>query len=703
MLDHGMILGGRYEVQEHIGTGGMANVYRAWDRESRRYVALKVLKNEYYDDEVFIRRFIKEAEATINIDHPNIVEIYDADFKDGYHYIVMELVPGMTLKKYIRRYGRLSARETVDIARQIGQGLKAAHAHHIVHRDIKPQNIIICEDGRVKVTDFGIARIASGDTLSANTMGSVQYFSPEQARGGFSDERSDIYSLGITIYEMATGKVPFDGENNVAVALMHLKEEITPPRCYFPDIPESLEKIILKCTMKSPNQRYQNADALLRDLDLVFEIPDGSFVHSDSLVDDSPTVKRDEDEIAKIKKGLRQPEDTDEGTDGSGEEGGSDLSDPSNGNGGRNHVDDPDEEEEDEEESKVGMQRLILVLAIMAGLFFAGIIAYLIGSSFDIIHRGQESTTETPTEITTEATTATEEPGVTMIYLTGMTREEVEEALEELDLIANFVYVDGADSGTEGLMVVAQDHAKGEKVPPKTTITVTLGPDPSLTVEQVEVPALLNMKEEKARETLEGLGLEVKLAYTNSDTVKEGYVADQSPKGGSVVNKGFKVTITISKGVSQARVPTLSGLSQEAAEKELNRVGLVLGKVSSGYSGEVGVGEVISQDIKSGTMVDRGTAVSIVISLGEQQSYRYEGEVRIEESPFQEDETGTVKLVMKQNGKKTVVFDEDGMTSEDFPLEVTFDAEEEGKATVTMYINGEEYNTYPVTVNAMAD
>ena len=703
MLDHGMILGGRYEVQEHIGTGGMANVYRAWDRESRRYVALKVLKNEYYDDEVFIRRFIKEAEATINIDHPNIVEIYDADFKDGYHYIVMELVPGMTLKKYIRRYGRLSARETVDIARQIGQGLKAAHAHHIVHRDIKPQNIIICEDGRVKVTDFGIARIASGDTLSANTMGSVQYFSPEQARGGFSDERSDIYSLGITIYEMATGKVPFDGENNVAVALMHLKEEITPPRCYFPDIPESLEKIILKCTMKSPNQRYQNADALLRDLDLVFEIPDGSFVHSDSLVDDSPTVKRDEDEIAKIKKGLRQPEDTDEGTDGNGEEGGSDLLDSSNGNGGRNHVDDPDEEEEDEEESKVGMQRLILVLAIMAGLFFAGIIAYLIGSSFDIIHRGQESTTETPTEITTEATTATEEPGVTMIDLTGMTREEVEEALEELDLIANFVYVDGADSGTEGLMVVAQDHAKGEKVPPKTTITVTLGPDPSLTVEQVEVPALLNMKEEKARETLEGLGLEVKLAYTNSDTVKEGYVADQSPKGGSVVNKGFKVTITISKGVSQARVPTLSGLSQEAAEKELNRVGLVLGKVSSGYSGEVGVGEVISQDIESGTMVDRGTAVSIVISLGEQQSYRYEGEVRIEESPFQEDETGTVKLVMKQNGKKTVVFDEDGMTSEDFPLEVTFDAEEEGKATVTMYINGEEYNTYPVTVNAMAD
>ena len=703
MLDHGMILGGRYEVQEHIGTGGMANVYRAWDRESRRYVALKVLKNEYYDDEVFIRRFIKEAEATINIDHPNIVEIYDADFKDGYHYIVMELVPGMTLKKYIRRYGRLSARETVDIARQIGQGLKAAHAHHIVHRDIKPQNIIICEDGRVKVTDFGIARIASGDTLSANTMGSVQYFSPEQARGGFSDERSDIYSLGITIYEMATGKVPFDGENNVAVALMHLKEEITPPRCYFPDIPESLEKIILKCTMKSPNQRYQNADALLRDLDLVFEIPDGSFVHSDSLVDDSPTVKRDEDEIAEIKKGLRQPEDTDEGTDGNGEEGGSDLLDSSNGNGGRNHVDDPDEEEEDEEESKVGMQRLILVLAIMAGLFFAGIIAYLIGSSFDIIHRGQESTTETPTEITTEATTATEEPGVTMIDLTGMTREEVEEALEELDLIANFVYVDGADSGTEGLMVVAQDHAKGEKVPPKTTITVTLGPDPSLTVEQVEVPALLNMKEEKARETLEGLGLEVKLAYTNSDTVKEGYVADQSPKGGSVVNKGFKVTITISKGVSQARVPTLSGLSQEAAEKELNRVGLVLGKVSSGYSGEVGVGEVISQDIESGTMVDRGTAVSIVISLGEQQSYRYEGEVRIEESPFQEDETGTVKLVMKQNGKKTVVFDEDGMTSEDFPLEVTFDAEEEGKATVTMYINGEEYNTYPVTVNAMAD
>ena len=212
LLQKGTFLGGRYEILEHIGSGGMADVYKARCHKLNRYVAIKVLRREYCDNESFVRKFTVEAQSTAGLIHPNIVNIYDAGNEEGIHYIVMELAEGMTLKRYIRRYGRLSARETVDFAIQIASGLQAAHEHHIIHRDIKPQNILVSDSGTIKVTDFGIARAASSNTISSNVMGSVRYLSPEQARGGYADERSDIYSLGITIYEMATGKVPFDGK-----------------------------------------------------------------------------------------------------------------------------------------------------------------------------------------------------------------------------------------------------------------------------------------------------------------------------------------------------------------------------------------------------------------------------------------------------------------------------------------------------------
>ena len=294
LLQKGTFLGGRYEILEHIGSGGMADVYKAKDLTLGRFVAIKVLKAEFSEDINFVTKFRSvEAQSTAGLTHPNIVNIYDAGNEEGVHYIVMELAEGMTLKRYIRRYGRLSARETVDFAIQIASGLQAAHEHHIIHRDIKPQNILVSDSGTIKVTDFGIARAATGDdTISSSAMGSVRYLSPEQARGGYADERSDIYSLGITIYEMATGKVPFDGENTVAIALMHLRDEITPPRCYFPDIPASLEKIILKCTMKQPEQRYQSAAELILDLQKVFLSPDGSYVYVNPLVDDYPTIQR---------------------------------------------------------------------------------------------------------------------------------------------------------------------------------------------------------------------------------------------------------------------------------------------------------------------------------------------------------------------------------------------------------------------------
>ena len=248
MVKNGIILGKRYEVISKIGAGGMADVYKGKDHMLNRYVAIKVLKKEFKEDENFVRKFRSEAQAAAGLIHPNVVNVYDVGEDRGLYYMVMELVEGITLKEYIDKKGRLSHKETISIAIQMCTGIGVAHAANIIHRDIKPQNIIISKDGKVKVTDFGIAKATTSNTISSNAMGSVHYTSPEQARGGFSDQKSDIYSIGITLYEMVTGQVPFDGDSTVSVAIKHLQEEITPPSEIVPDIPYSLEQIILKCT-----------------------------------------------------------------------------------------------------------------------------------------------------------------------------------------------------------------------------------------------------------------------------------------------------------------------------------------------------------------------------------------------------------------------------------------------------------------------
>ena len=250
MLKIGMFLGNRYEIISKIGSGGMADVYKAKCHKLNRFVAIKVLKPEFSQDQSFVSKFRMEAQSAACLSHPNIVNIYDVGEENGIYYIVMELIEGITLKKYIERRKKLEIRESIEVAMQVARGLEAAHAEHIIHRDIKPQNIMISKDGKVKVTDFGIARAASSQTISSNTMGSVHYISPEQARGGYCDERSDIYSLGITLYEMLTGRVPFEGDSTVAVALQHIQGEMVPPRQYEQLIPISLERIIMKCTQE---------------------------------------------------------------------------------------------------------------------------------------------------------------------------------------------------------------------------------------------------------------------------------------------------------------------------------------------------------------------------------------------------------------------------------------------------------------------
>ena len=701
LLQKGTILAGRYEILEHIGSGGMADVYKARCHKLNRYVAIKVLRREYCDNESFVRKFTVEAQSTAGLIHPNIVNIYDAGNEEGIHYIVMELAEGMTLKRYIRRYGRLSARETVDFAIQIASGLQAAHEHHIIHRDIKPQNILVSDSGTIKVTDFGIARAATGDdTISSSAMGSVRYLSPEQARGGYADERSDIYSLGITIYEMATGKVPFDGENTVAIALMHLRDEITPPRCYFPDIPSSLEKIILKCTMKQPEQRYQSAAELILDLQKVFLSPDGNYVYVNPLVDDSPTIQRNTEDIEKIRKSLTGTErkrDVEKNRSRAEEEG------------------DEEEDYKDDASMNPKLEKLILVITIVFGVLVACIVFFLVGNSFNFFRTSSKNGTtlaavETTTEAPKEATTASkpEETKYTkMPNLIGLTKNAAEDEMKALGLKADFAYEDGSSSADSDLIVKKQQYNKGDAVAIDSTVKITLGKkdsaDATTTAEKVEVPAMVNYTEKKAEKELTKAGLKVKKAYATSDTVKEGYVIKQSPKGGTIVNKGFAVTITISKGVGKTTVPSLIGVSQSVAERELNQVGLKLGTVSYDYSGEVGVGDVISQGIESGTSVDKGTKVSIVLSLGEQESYRYEGSVNIEEQPFDEGASGSVKLVLKQDSWESTIYSKSSVSNDDFPLNITFEGDREGGGTVIMYVNGKQYNTYSVNLSAISD
>ena len=256
MIRKNMFIADRYEIIDKVGSGGMSDVYKALDHKLNRYVAVKVLKDEFSEDKSFVSKFKVEAQSAAGLAHPNIVNVFDVGDENGIYFIVMELVEGITLKKYIEKKGKLPVKEAVSIAIQIAQGIEAAHNNHIIHRDIKPQNVIISREGKVKVTDFGIARAESAYTINSNAMGSVHYISPEQARGGYIDEKSDIYSLGISLYEMLTGKVPFEGDSTVTIALQHINEEIPSPKLEVPDLPISAEKIIEKCTQKKSERRY---------------------------------------------------------------------------------------------------------------------------------------------------------------------------------------------------------------------------------------------------------------------------------------------------------------------------------------------------------------------------------------------------------------------------------------------------------------
>ena len=445
MLEIGSFLSDRYEILSKVGAGGMSDVYKAKDHILSRFVAIKVLKQEFSEDSSFVTKFRAEAQSAAGLEHPNIVNIYDVGSENGLYYIVMEYVEGITLKTYIEKKGQLSFKESASIAIQVARGIEAAHNKNIIHRDIKPQNIIISTDGKVKVTDFGIAKATSSNTISSDVMGSVHYASPEQARNGFVDGRSDIYSLGIVMFEMVTGRVPFDGDTTVAVALQHLQEEIARPSIYAPDLPISFEKIILKCTQKTPDRRYQTIEELLTDIRRSLAHPDEDFVTIAPLVDAGKTKVISPEELDKIKEGRGVAEDlNDDDTDADNDDEYADGEDDDDEyDESLLDDDDDDEDEDDDDDGKLlnpKMDKAITIMGIVTAVIIVIVIIYLALSVAGVFKFGgkknsesQQTESQTQTESESESETQTETEGQ-MIDIRGMSVDDAQKAVDRLKL-----------------------------------------------------------------------------------------------------------------------------------------------------------------------------------------------------------------------------------------------------------------------------
>lgn len=597
MVKDGIVLGKRYEVLSKVGAGGMADVYKGRDQMLNRYVAIKVLKKEFREDENFVRKFRSEAQASAGLLHPNVVNVYDVGEDRGLYYMVMELVEGITLKEYIEKKGRLSHKEVISIAIQMCSGIGAAHAAGIIHRDIKPQNIIISKDGKVKVTDFGIAKAVTSNTISTNAMGSVHYTSPEQARGGFSDQKSDIYSIGITLYEMVTGQVPFDGDSTVSVAIKHLQEEITAPSELVSDIPYSLEQIILKCTQKNAERRYPNTDELIQDLKRSLVDPDGDFVVIPPLGNADTLIITDE-ELDEIQNSYDEDEyDEDEYDEDEYDEDEYDE-------------DEYDEDEYDVDDGKRGegsdevnpkMKKLTRILTVVVAIIIAFIVIFAIGRAAGIFRIGPESPNET-------------EDMVEVPNVVGMTEDDAKETLNDEGLGFKVVSREESKEYEKG-RVSEQKTEAGEEVAKNTTIEVVVSS--GLVGDSITVPDVSGMTEDEAQSALENAGFRnISSEFTYHDSVPSGQVIGTTPEANAEATEDTEIVMQVSKGAERKTVPNVVGQKDADAQNAIKSAGLSVGTVTYEYSDSVAQGIVISQSVDGGKKVSAGTTVDLVISNG---------------------------------------------------------------------------------------
>lgn len=605
MVKDGIVLGERYEILSKIGAGGMADVYKGRDNVLNRYVAVKVLKKEYREDETYVKKFRSEAQAAAGIMNPNIVNVYDVGVDRGLYYMVMELVEGITLKEYIAKKEKLTPKEVISITLQVCAGMEAVHKGHIIHRDIKPQNIIISNEGKVKVTDFGIAKAASSNTTSSNAMGSVHYTSPEQARGGFSDEKSDIYSIGITMYEMVTGRVPFDGDSTVAIAMKHLQEEIVPPSEYVP-MPYSLEQIILKCTQKNPDLRYPNVTLLAQDLRRSLSDPNGDFVKNGAAAygAGADTVMISESDRRKLQNQYDDEYDDDDRYDDEYDDGYDDDYDDG--------YDDDDYDtrnlkthrnKEEHTGKKPKMSNMMKIIIALVAVLVVCAAAYGIGSAVGLFGGGSGSQEE-------EEVRMADVPNLANL---GLTEDQAREAAEKagFKLEVSGTEASDQDEGT----VIDQDPEYGEEAERGSTINVVLSAGPST----VTVPDVTGDDVSTATEKIEAEGLSVgSTSEEYSDEYDEGEVIRTTPSSGSEVEEGSTVNLVVSQGVNpedeMVTVQSFVGMPERnltswAEDNEINV------SRSEDYSDDVGIGRIISQSLTSGT-VAKGTTISYVVSLG---------------------------------------------------------------------------------------
>ena len=660
MLEIGSFLSDRYEILSKVGAGGMSDVYKAKDHILSRFVAIKVLKQEFSEDSSFVTKFRAEAQSAAGLEHPNIVNIYDVGSENGLYYIVMEYVEGITLKTYIEKKGQLSFKESASIAIQVARGIEAAHNKNIIHRDIKPQNIIISTDGKVKVTDFGIAKATSSNTISSDVMGSVHYASPEQARNGFVDGRSDIYSLGIVMFEMVTGRVPFDGDTTVAVALQHLQEEIARPSIYAPDLPISFEKIILKCTQKTPDRRYQTIEELLTDIRRSLAHPDEDFVTIAPLVDGGKTKVISPDELDKIKEGRGVAEDlNDDDTDADNDDEYADGEDDDD-EYDESLLDDDDDEDDDDDGKLLNpkMDKAITIMGIVTAVIIVIVIIYLALSVAGVFKFGgkknsesQQTESQTQTESESESETQTETEGQ-MIDIRGMSVEDAQKAVDRLKLDLTVFAFETKQSDEKDGTILEQDVKGGDTVKRGSQINVVIAGKGDSTSEMVKVPSVIGKTKSSAKSTLESAGFSVTFEYGDyNNSVAADVVTAQSPSAKKQAAKGSTVTVTLSPGQKPITVPNVVGASQSQAESALAGAGLKYTYADSQYSDTVPAGSVISQT-KSGETVAAGTTITLTLSKGKQEistnvskgiSYSGEGTV--------------VKAEYKLVGKSGTVYD----------------------------------------------
>ena len=642
MLKPGTILDERYEIIDVVGTGGMSTVYRAKDHRLKRYVAVKVLKTEYSNDANFVSKFRVEAQASAGLTHPNIVSVYDVCEDNGRYFIVMELVEGITLKEYINLNGRLTMDQALDFSMQIASGLEAAHEHHVIHRDIKPQNIIVSKNGNLKVTDFGIAKAATSNTMSTAGMGSVHYISPEQARGGYSDERSDIYSMGITMYEMVTGRVPFEGDTNVAIALMHIQNEIIPPRELYPDIYSSFEKIIMKATQKKPERRYLTAAALIADLKRVKANPNIDIIVAPAATPNGPTQQFTDSDFQKIKTEVElhpvQPGQTSAVTpdrerlnrlineaeeDDYGYE--EEVRQPQPRRQSVKKVPDEDDygydydyqeqPQEEEEDVDPKLAKAVMIGGIAAAVIIFVIVFIVIGNVMGWFKFGKSEDKTTVADTSTGTATTQEKQEVVreMIDVVGLRDRAAEKSLKDAGFF-NIKIETVNDDKVQAEYVISQNYKKGDKLPESTEIVITV----SLGAEEVTVPDVSTYTDEQATQVLKEAGFEVLHSYEFSDTVEKDKIIKTNPEKNTKAAKGSKVTLVVSNGkeVKTVKVPKVTGISESAATSSLSAVNLSVGNVTHENSDDVESGLVIRQSQPEGTEVEEGTKIDVVISDG---------------------------------------------------------------------------------------